>query len=93
MTQGRYFNRKSERILDIWHIARFGEKAAKKYDKELMTRHRRTLEKRELYEEDDIQGDTVEWEMCDAISLANGMEIDYYEYWKHPSFKNEEESE
>ncbi|HLG27663.1 MAG TPA: hypothetical protein VI423_07750 [Paenisporosarcina sp.] len=48
----RYFNRKSERILDIWHVARFGEKKAKKYDKRLLKRHRRTIEKRELFKEE-----------------------------------------
>ncbi len=49
---GRYFNRKAEGILDIWHVARFGEKKAKKYDKRLLKRQRRTLEKRALFKEE-----------------------------------------
>lgn len=52
----RYFNRKSEGILDIWHVSRFGDKQAKKYDKQLLKRHRRTLEKRALSKEE------IKWE-------------------------------
>jgi hypothetical protein len=48
----RYFKRKSEGILNIWDVARFGKKKAKKFDKGLLNRQRRVLEKRALIKEE-----------------------------------------
>ena len=61
----------------------------KKTYKRDIKRRRRTLEKR-FDTEDSAEGCSYEWYMCDEISLANGAMIDYYEYWKHPAFVDEE---
>ena len=42
----------SEKVLDNYAVARFGERPSKKYDKRMIRKYRRTVEKRLLKERD-----------------------------------------